>query len=106
MAKVPLIQPEELQQRLTSPNPPYILDVREPAEYQRANLGGHLIPLGELPRRLGELDRNREIVVHCLSGSRSEMAAQVMLASGFKHVHNLAGGLRAWAAKVDPSMKL
>lgn len=106
MANIPQIQPEQLQQRLSSRNPPLVLDVREPAEYKQANIGGHLIPLGELPRRLGELDKNREIVVHCLMGGRSAQAAELLAASGFKHVHNLAGGIRAWAAKVDPTLKV
>ena len=79
-----------------------MLDVREPHEYQIANLGAKLIPLGDLPARVNELDSSREIVVHCKSGGRSQKAAEFLAQSGFKKLHNLAGGINAWSAEVDP----
>lgn len=83
----------------------FVLDVREPHEYQICNIGGHLIPLNDLPRRLGELEKDREIVVHCRSGVRSAKAAEFLRANGFKDVKNLAGGILAWAEKIDPKMQ-
>ena len=81
-----------------------LIDVREPHEYQICNIGGHLIPLGELPNRVNELDTSREIVAHCRSGVRSAKAVNFLRQAGFKKVHNLAGGILAWADRVDPSM--
>jgi len=69
MAGIPEIQPEELTRRLVAGEDIYILDVREPHEYQICNLGGHLIPLGDLPKRVSELESSREIVVHCKTGA-------------------------------------
>ena len=82
----------------------YLLDVREPHEYEIANLGGHLIPLGDLPARVHELDTTREIVVHCKMGGRSQKAAEFLQQSGFKKIQNLAGGIQAWSEQVDPSV--
>ena len=63
-----------------------------------------LIPLGDLPNRLGELDPNREIVMHCKSGGRSQKASELLAQSGFKKLHNLAGGITGWATDVDPKV--
>jgi len=79
----------------------FLLDVREPHEFKIAQIGGHLIPLGDLQKRVGELDKNREIVVHCKSGGRSQKAAEFLQQAGFK-VKNLAGGIQAWSDKIDP----
>jgi molybdopterin/thiamine biosynthesis adenylyltransferase/rhodanese-related sulfurtransferase len=98
------MQVEELKQRLDRGDDIYVLDVREPHEYQICNIGGHLIPLGELPNRVNELDTSREIVAHCRSGVRSAKAVNFLRQAGFKKVHNLAGGILAWADRVDPSM--
>jgi len=101
---VPVIHVEDLKARCDAGKRPFILDVREPHEYQQCNLGGVLIPLNTLPARLHELDPNCEIVVHCRSGARSAKAVEFLQANGFKNVKNLAGGILAWSAKVDPSM--
>ena len=98
----PEIQPEELKRRLDAGEDIYILDVREPHEYQICNLNGHLIPLGDLPKRMNELDSSREIVAHCRSGVRSGKAVDFLRQAGFRKVKNLAGGILAWADKVDP----
>jgi sulfur-carrier protein adenylyltransferase/sulfurtransferase len=95
---------EELKQRLDRGDDLFILDVREPHEYQICNIGGHLIPLGDLPKRVNELDTSKEIVAHCRSGVRSAKAVNFLRQAGFKKVHNLAGGILAWADRVDPSM--
>ncbi len=95
---------EELKRRLDAGENIFVLDVREPHEYQIANIGGHLIPLNDLPTRMGELDTSREIVVHCKMGGRSAKAADFLRQSGFSKVHNLAGGINAWAERVDPKV--
>jgi adenylyltransferase/sulfurtransferase len=101
---VPEIQPEELKQRLDAGEDIFILDVREPHEYQICNLNGHLIPLGDLPKRMSELDSSRDIVAHCRSGVRSGKAVDFLRQAGFRKVRNLAGGILAWADRVDPKM--
>ncbi len=96
--------PEELKQRLDAGDDLFVLDVREPNEYQICNLGGHLIPLNDLPKRVGELDASREIVVHCKMGGRSAKAVDFLKQNGFARVHNLAGGINAWSERVDPTV--
>jgi molybdopterin/thiamine biosynthesis adenylyltransferase/rhodanese-related sulfurtransferase len=98
------MQVEELKRRLDAGEDLFVLDVREPHEYQICNIGGHLIPLGDLPKRVSELDSSREIVAHCRSGVRSAKAVNFLQQAGFKKVHNLAGGILAWADRVDPKM--
>ena len=98
------MQVEELKRRLDAGDDLFVLDVREPHEYQICNIGGHLIPLGDLPKRVSELDSSREIVAHCRSGVRSGKAVDFLRQAGFKKVHNLAGGILAWADRVDPKM--
>ena len=101
---IPQISAQELKQRLDAGEAVYILDVREPAEYQAANLGGKLIPLNTLPQHLEELDREREIVVHCHAGVRSQRAAEFLQQAGFRKVKNLRGGILAWADRIDRSL--
>jgi sulfur-carrier protein adenylyltransferase/sulfurtransferase len=101
---VPEIQVEELKRRLDAGEDLFVLDVREPHEYQICNIGGYLIPLGDLPKRVNELDSSREIVAHCRSGARSAKAVAFLQQAGFKKVHNLAGGILAWADRVDPKV--
>ncbi len=103
-AGVSEIQVEELKRRLDAGEDLFVLDVREPHEYQICNIQGHLIPLGDLPKRVHELDSSREIVAHCRSGVRSAKAVIFLQQAGFKKVHNLAGGILAWADRVDPRM--
>jgi molybdopterin/thiamine biosynthesis adenylyltransferase/rhodanese-related sulfurtransferase len=101
---VPEISASELKQRLDQGDELFILDVREPHEYQICNLKGHLIPLGELPRRVHELDSSHEIVAHCRSGKRSAEAVDFLRKAGFRKIHNLHGGILAWSTEVDPSV--
>ena len=102
--KIPEIQVEELKRRLDAKEDLFVLDVRETHEYQICNLQGHLIPLGDLPKRVHELDSNNEIVVHCKSGARSAKAVDFLRKSGFKRVSNLSGGILAWADRIDASL--
>src|SRR6202521_1284008 len=98
------VQVEELKRRLDAGDDIFVLDVREPHEYQICNINGHLIPLNDLPGRVHELDSSREIVAHCKMGGRSAKAVDFLRQAGFTKVHNLAGGINAWAERVDPKM--
>jgi len=95
---------QELKQRRDAGEDLFILDVREPYEYQIANIGGTLIPQNEVPQRLTEIDRNREIVVQCRSGGRSQRIAEFLAQQGYPNVKNLAGGILAWADAIDPKI--
>jgi len=101
---VPEIQVEELKRRIDAGEDFDLVDVREPHEYQICNLGGKLIPLNDLPKRVSELDSSREIVVHCKMGGRSAKAVEFLRQAGFGKVKNLAGGITAWAERVDPKV--
>ncbi len=81
-----------------------LIDVREPHEYQICNLKGYLIPVGDLPKRVNELDSSREIVAHCKMGGRSAKAVNFLRRTGFTKVYNLTGGILAWADRIDPKM--
>src|SRR5471030_623501 len=101
---VPEISVEELKRKLDAKEDIFILDVREPHEYQICNLNGHLIPLNDLPKRVSELDPSKEMVVHCRSGARSARAVGFLRQAGFTKASNLAGGILAWADRVDPKV--
>jgi adenylyltransferase/sulfurtransferase len=101
---VPEITVEELKQQLDARQDVFILDVREPHEYKICNLKGYLIPLGDLSKRVQELDPGRETVVHCRSGVRSAKAVAFLQQSGFSKVKNLKGGILAWADQIDPNV--
>jgi adenylyltransferase/sulfurtransferase len=101
---VPAISVEELKKKIDAKADIFILDVREPHEYQICNLNGYLIPVGDLPKRVNELDSSREIIAHCKMGGRSAKAVNFLRRSGFKKVYNLTGGITAWAEKVNPKM--
>jgi molybdopterin/thiamine biosynthesis adenylyltransferase/rhodanese-related sulfurtransferase len=104
VSTAPEITPRELKARLNRGDDLFILDVREPHEYQICNIGGYLIPLGDLSRRVSELDSSREIVAHCRSGKRSAEASEFLRQAGFRKVLNLKGGILAWSDEVDPSV--
>ena len=100
------IEPSVLAKALAAAVPPFVLDVREPWEFAVGHLpGAHLVPLGDLPARLAEIPRNRELVTVCHHGGRSLSARALLLRAGFSPVRSLAGGVDAWAAEVDPEMK-
>ena len=104
VSTIPEITPRELKARLDRGDDLFIVDVREPHEYQICNIGGYLIPLGDLSRRVSELDSSREIVAHCRSGKRSAEASEFLRQAGFRKVLNLKGGILAWSDEVDPSV--
>jgi adenylyltransferase/sulfurtransferase len=82
-----------------------LLDVREPYEFQIAQIGGKLIPQNDVAQRLGELDPAREIVIHCKSGARSQRIAEFLKQQGYERVSNVAGGILAWADEIDPKVQ-
>ncbi len=103
---IPQITVEVLKSKLDASADIFVLDVREQHEYPIANLGAPLIPVGELEKRVAELaaHRDREVIVHCRSGARSQKAAIILKNAGFSNVSNLTGGILAWADKIDTSM--
>jgi adenylyltransferase/sulfurtransferase len=104
-AAVPRISVRELQDRMESAEPFVLLDVRESFEFEMARIeGAKLIPLAELPQRIGELDRTKETFVFCHSGVRSERAAEFLREAGFARVSNVAGGIDAWSQEIDPDV--
>jgi adenylyltransferase/sulfurtransferase len=104
---VPEITPAELRQRLDRGERISLIDVREPFEWEIANLGAYgarLIPLDQITDRRAEIDPEADVVLYCRSGSRSAGALRQLRDHGYRRVSNLKGGLRAWAEEVDPSM--
>ena len=102
---IPQISPRRLKRLLDRGDDPLIVDVRFPFEVKIASIGGVLIPMKEVPYRMNEIDRNREIVVVCKVGTMSQKVAELLKNRGYERISNLAGGLLAWADQVDPSMK-
>jgi adenylyltransferase/sulfurtransferase len=102
---VPTITAIELKTKIDRKDKFMLVDVREQYEYDICNISGSkLIPLGELPARLSELDSADEIVLHCKVGARSAKALKVLQDAGFRKLSNLQGGIQAWSEKVDPSI--
>ena len=101
---VPEITVSELKQRLENGSRLNVIDVREPHEYEVANIGVRLIPLGELPQRLAELDQGEPYAIHCKTGGRSGKAVKLMKDAGFGEVYNVKGGITAWSEEIDPSV--
>jgi adenylyltransferase/sulfurtransferase len=106
-SEVPTITARELKARLDRGDDLDIVDVRDPHEWAIGNLeplGARLMPLGELPERMHELDSAREIVLHCRTGGRSARALQALRRAGFGKLLNLKGGILAWSEEVDPTV--
>ena len=102
---IPQISVKELKRRRDAGEDVFLLDVREPYEVQIAQIGGKLIPQNDVPQRLNEIPRDREIVVHCRSGARSQKIAEFLKQSGYPQVVNLAGGILAWSDEIDPKVQ-
>jgi adenylyltransferase/sulfurtransferase len=106
-AGIPALTPADVERRVRSSRPPYLLDVREPYEWYIGNLeesGAVQIPLGQLSTRIDELPRNRDIIVFCRAGLRSADAVEELMVEGFSNVYHMEGGILAWAEQVDPSV--
>ena len=101
-SEIPTVSVRELKQKLDARENFQLIDVREPLEYEMANIdSAKLIPLGELPKRMNELDRERLTIVHCHSGQRSAQAVRLLQEAGFANVFNLEGGIAKWSDEVD-----
>lgn len=96
----------ELKERLARGHKLQLLDVREPVEFEICNLGGDLIPLGELPKQTSRVRRDVPVVVICHHGFRSAQAINFLVQRyGYDNLLNLKGGIHAWAVQVDPEMR-
>jgi adenylyltransferase/sulfurtransferase len=102
---IPQLSVKDLKRRIDEGEDVFILDVREPYEYQIAQIGGKLIPQNDVPQRLTEIPRDREIIVQCRSGARSQRIAEFLKQSGYPKVVNLAGGILAWSDEIDPKVQ-
>jgi adenylyltransferase/sulfurtransferase len=102
---IPQLSVKELKRRIDAGEDVYLIDVREPYEYKIAQIGGKLIPQDEVPRRLAEIDRDREVIVHCHSGVRSQRIAEFLKQAGYPRVVNLIGGIHAWSEEIDPRVQ-
>lgn len=98
------MDPLELKKLIDNKKDIFILDVREPFEHRICSITKNLIPLGELPKRLQEINKNKEIVVYCKSGLRSKKAVKLLKDAGFSTIKNLTGGIDAWADKIDSTL--
>jgi adenylyltransferase/sulfurtransferase len=95
----------ELKQMMDQGKDFQLIDVREPNEYEFANLGGELIPLGTVGDNADKINRDKPVVIHCRSGARSGQAVRLLEQQhGFNNLHNLKGGILAWSAEIDPSV--
>lgn len=98
---------QELKQMLDEKKDFQLIDVREQFEYDTANIGGELIPLGNIMLDSDKIDKDKQVVIHCRSGARSAAAImQLEQTHGFTNLYNLKGGILAWIAEVDPSLSL
>lgn len=101
--EVPAITVEQLKERLDRGDDVVVLDVREPHEVDIVRIEGTtVIPLGELPNRLDELDRSKDLLVHCKMGGRSAKAVTLLREKGFDRAYNVTGGILAWVDRIEP----
>ncbi len=101
---IPQVTVQELKARCDAGEDFFLLDVREPYEYQIAQIGGTLIPQNDVPNRMTEIPRDKDVVIHCRSGARSQRIAELLAQSGYTNVSNLAGGILAWSDAIDPTV--
>jgi adenylyltransferase/sulfurtransferase len=103
--QVPTLTVQDLDRLRQSGSEHFLLDVREPDEYQTAHIeGSTLIPLASLPLRTAEVPQDKQVVVHCKLGGRSAKAVAYLLEQGFTNVWNVAGGITAWSEQIDPTV--
>ncbi len=98
------ISVKELKAMMDSGEDFQLIDVREPNEFEVANLGGELIPLASVPLNADKFAKDKKVVVHCRSGKRSANAVMFMEQQGFDNLYNLAGGILAWSDEIDPTI--
>ena len=105
--KVESISCENLKKKIDNKENIILLDVRERWEHGMSNINNStLMPLRELKNGINKLDKSKQVVVLCHLGERSEYAARFLIQNGFNNVKNLEGGINAWAARIDKTLKL
>lgn len=99
---------QELNERMIAGTAPPVIDVREPHEYEMGHITDIHMPMASVPARINELEpyRDQELVINCRSGGRSGQICQYLRSQGFSNVRNLAGGMLAWKASIDPSFNV
>jgi rhodanese-related sulfurtransferase len=103
--QIPQLTPRDLKQRLEAGEDLFLLDVREPHEREICSIGGELIPKGTVSQNLDKIPRDKEVVVYCRSGGRSQaVALELKGLFGYERVTNLAGGVLRWSDEVDPTV--
>ena len=102
--KMKEITVQELKSMRDKNEPHQLIDVREPHEADIAQIGGELIPMGEILQHTDKIARDKKVIVHCRSGARSASVIGALEKQGFDNLYNLKGGILAWIKEVDPSM--
>jgi len=106
LGRIPEITVEELKEKRAGEDPPVLVDVREPLEYAISDLSDSIkIPLATLPQSLDRVPRDRDVVVYCRTGGRSGNAVQFLQQKGYGRAKNLAGGINAWAERIDRTLR-
>lgn len=106
ISSVPVLRVDELRKELAAPNPPLLIDVREPEERVAGKLDNDInIPLPQLEKRFMEIPKDRPVVIYCRSGNRSGQAARFLMEKGYTNVRNLTGGMIAWSKRCDSTTK-
>lgn len=101
------VTPAELKAMMDNKEDFQLIDVREPYEYENANLGGELIPMGEVLNNTEKISRDKKVVVHCKSGGRSGTIIDTLEKQfGYTNLYNLKGGILAWRKEIDPSLNV
>jgi rhodanese-related sulfurtransferase len=100
------ISVQELKEKLDNGEDFQLIDVREDFEYETSNIGGQLIPLGGVLIESDKIDHDKQVVIMCRSGKRSAQAVMLLEQQGFTNLYNLKGGILAWQAEIDPSLKV
>lgn len=101
------ITAKELKELIDTKEDIQIIDVREPQEFEAANIQGELIPLGTIPQNVDKIAKDKKVIVHCRSGKRSENAIRFLEANhGYDNLYNLKGGIIAYKNDVDPSLNV
>lgn len=95
---------QELKKMRDENTPHRLIDVREPDEFRKANIGGELMPMNTIPSRLQDLDPDEDIIVYCKVGGRSAQVVEFLRRNGFEKARNLQGGILAWSDRIDPSV--
>jgi sulfur-carrier protein adenylyltransferase/sulfurtransferase len=100
------ISVKELKEKIDNNEDIQIIDVREPHEYEIANIGAELIPMGEVMENIDKISKTKQVIIHCRSGARSGAIVQALENElGFTNLYNLTGGILAYADEIDPSLE-